>query len=168
MGNMKYICPKCSNRYDNPYCTKCHSKISQDDWIIEDKEVENEINNVNITNSDDLDKKPRPVFYVVMVILCFIGIIGIIDFFNSSSSTDDYKSDAYAVAQHYVEEKLKAPKTADFPWYDESYVTVSGNQYTVSAYVDAENSFGANVRTYFTVTMTRNGDNWEHINVTFK
>ena len=41
MGVMKYICPKCSNRYDNPYCTKCNINISKDDWIIEDKEVEN-------------------------------------------------------------------------------------------------------------------------------
>ena len=82
MGNMKYICPKCSNRYDNPYCTRCNSKISQDDWIIEDKEIENEINNVNITNSNDLAKKNHTVSYIALVILCFLLIIGLIDLFD--------------------------------------------------------------------------------------
>ena len=168
MGVMKYICPKCSNRYDNPYCTKCNINISKDDWIIEDKEVEKEISNTDIDNLPDKTEssKNNSAIYIIAAIICIIGFIGIIEIFNSPSSKD-YKKEAYVLAQHVVEQQLKAPKTAKFPWYNDSYIKVSSDKYTVSAYVDAENSFGANVRTYFTVTMTRNGDDWENINVAF-
>lgn len=145
---IKYICPICHTECDTSHCPKCNK-----DFIDKEANMKNGLLSAIIS--------------ILVLIVGFIILYNVAGF-SSSSSTDDYKSDAYAVAQHYVEEKLKAPKTADFPWYDESYVTVSGNKYTVSAYVDAENSFGANVRTYFTVTMTRNGDNWENIKVTFK
>ena len=47
-----------------------------------------------------------------------------------------------------VKSLLKAPKTADFPWYDWKY---GKNQFYigVSSYVDAQNSLGAEVRSEF-------------------
>ena len=150
----QYICPLCSHEYDEPYCTKCNQTIE-------------EKYSVNY----------HPILRLVLVIITIIVFI-IIAYCScvqennpactKNNTTDDDKISAWTMAKHYVEQQLKAPKSADFPWYDKSYVTASGNKYTVSAYVDAENSFGANVRTYFTVTMTRNGDNWENIKVTFK
>lgn len=53
-------------------------------------------------------------------------------------------------AQDAVKEELKAPSTAKFPWDYESYVTDNGDgTYTVTSYVDAENSFGAKIRSKF-------------------
>ena len=53
-----------------------------------------------------------------------------------------------------VKEKLKSPSTANFPSYSTWNVSKSGNTYSVSSYVDAENGFGAEIRTYFSVDVT--------------
>jgi hypothetical protein len=54
--------------------------------------------------------------------------------------------------QEQVEATLKAPATADFQscvWH-QSQVTYAGNgHYTFSSWVDAANSFGAQIRTYY-------------------
>ena len=49
---------------------------------------------------------------------------------------------------------LKAPSTADFAPYSSSSVIDLGKwQYRVHSYVDAENSFGAHIRTPYTCTV---------------
>ena len=69
---------------------------------------------------------------------------------------------AYVVCKDFVEMRLKAPSTAEFSrMYDSDVEKVSGNYWKVESYVDAENSFGAMVRTYFTCEVTYQGDdNW--------
>lgn len=62
---------------------------------------------------------------------------------------------AQVCAQMRVENMLKAPKTADFPTTSNWKITALGdNEYELSSYVDAENSFGANIRTFFTCKIT--------------
>ena len=57
--------------------------------------------------------------------------------------------------------QLKAPTTADFPWYDEAFITWSSqDSVTFSAYVDAQNSFGAQIRTNWLCTANRTGRGW--------
>lgn len=79
---------------------------------------------------------------------------------NDSSVSDDEKGTCWALAKDVVKQNLKSPSSAKFPF---SYVsegvsiTKSGNTYTVQAWVDAENSFGANLRSNFTVTMEKRG-----------
>lgn len=53
------------------------------------------------------------------------------------------------LTQDSVESILKSPKSADFPWADWSY---GKNRFyiAVQSYVDAENSFGAEIRSNFT------------------
>lgn len=63
--------------------------------------------------------------------------------------------DAWVCAQNIVKEELKSPSTADFCSYPDASITNMGNdRYMVEGYVDAENSFGAEIRTDFTVTLT--------------
>ncbi|WP_035121250.1 hypothetical protein [Corynebacterium freneyi] len=64
--------------------------------------------------------------------------------------------EARTQCQDLVEQRLKAPKTADFPWLDGEwkYTPVDGG-YKVESYVDAENSFGAQVRSHFGCTVTK-------------
>ena len=61
---------------------------------------------------------------------------------------------AYIYARDYVKQFLKAPSPAKFPsypWSGDAKVGYRGDgQYTVRAYVDAQNSFGAMIRTHFT------------------
>lgn len=70
------------------------------------------------------------------------------------SMSEDMKAALWSLAQKAVESELKAPSTAKFPAsYGSADVSFgkSGGLYTVSAWVDAQNGFGAVVRTNFTV-----------------
>lgn len=70
----------------------------------------------------------------------------------------DPSGDAKRVCQEeFVPKRLKAPKTAEF-----TGVTVSESDgvYTVTGSVDAQNSFGALIRSTFTCKVRETGDNW--------
>lgn len=62
---------------------------------------------------------------------------------------------AYVVvaAQTKVEDYLKSPSTADFPWSIEP-LKINDSTYTVVSYVDAQNGFGAMIRANFMVEVT--------------
>jgi hypothetical protein len=64
--------------------------------------------------------------------------------------------------------RLKAPSTADFPWYDEDNVQDEGNgRFVVSSYVDAENAFGAKIRVFFYCEVQyEGGDRWKLVDLT--
>lgn len=55
---------------------------------------------------------------------------------------------------------LKSPGSADFPWFDSSFVTRSGDSYRVRATLEAANSFGSVVVTDWTCTATPVGSGW--------
>ena len=80
------------------------------------------------------------------------------------------KMDAYSMAQQFVTDTLKSPASAKYPDYDEEYVQLTGdNTYSVAAYVDSQNSFGALIRTSWTATVINEGNgHWrcEGVNVT--
>ena len=59
---------------------------------------------------------------------------------------------AIAYCHQFVEDQLKSPDSADFPSFPEHEVTTitEGQEWSVSSYVDAENSFGASLRTDWT------------------
>ena len=74
-----------------------------------------------------------------------------------SSSKDSYghtKGDAFAIAEKAVKGKLKSPSTAKFCSVTEATIGCSGNTWVVRGWVDAQNGFGATVRTQFAVTFT--------------
>ncbi|SNR98957.1 hypothetical protein SAMN06272737_1579 [Blastococcus mobilis] len=97
--------------------------------------------------------------------LLILGVIGSIfngcdDDDSGSSGSDGSDSGAYYACEGFVEDRLKAPSSADFSGYFDSYVIQSGDEYTVSGYVDAENSFGAMLRSEWTCTVRDGGDTW--------
>lgn len=75
----------------------------------------------------------------------------------SSKDKDSYghdKFDAITIAEKEVKAQLKAPSTAKFCRSSEYTVSRSSNTWTVSGWVDAQNSFGATLRNNFTVKIT--------------
>lgn len=74
------------------------------------------------------------------------------------------RSDACFISQKFVRERLKAPTTAKFPaWTEENCrVTRAGEIWRVRSFVDAQNSFGAMIRSDYGVEMTHNPqtDTW--------
>jgi hypothetical protein len=62
------------------------------------------------------------------------------------------KRDAYSMSQEFLKDKLKAPASARFPAYDSPEVVVVKNEeghYLVRGVVDAENGFGAMLRSEY-------------------
>ena len=71
---------------------------------------------------------------------------------NNARHSDE---DAFYCATLIVEDYLKAPSTAKFCKQSDATVTHLGNgEYMVTGWVDAENSYGAMIRSDFVVTYT--------------
>jgi hypothetical protein len=79
----------------------------------------------------------------------------------AAAPTHDAAS-AWTMCQSFVEDRLKAPRTAKWPWGYTNYVThLGGGRYRIKAYVDSQNSFGALLRTHFTAEVRwTGGSNW--------
>ncbi len=69
---------------------------------------------------------------------------------------------AWVYMKMFVEQRLKSPKSADFPFGGATYYTtdLGGGRYRVNSYVDAENAFGANIRTRFNGVIKRKDGGW--------
>ena len=95
---------------------------------------------------------------ILLVALCILALGCSCDIGKSGPD----KVGAFVMSKEFVIKRLKAPSTADFPWYDESFVTdLGGGEFRVSAYVDAQNSFGAKIRSNYTcVLKSTDGNNW--------
>lgn len=92
--------------------------------------------------------------HISVVAVVFIIAI-IVSLFATGGGSDSDNRDAWVCAQDVVEEHLKSPSTADFCSYTEATITPLGNnRYEIKGYVDAQNGFGAMVRSYFTVELT--------------
>jgi hypothetical protein len=66
--------------------------------------------------------------------------------------SEDGRKEAFGMSKQFVTKRFKAPATADFPYYSNSEVKVQHRGkgvFLVKGYVDAQNAFGANLRTYY-------------------
>ncbi len=68
---------------------------------------------------------------------------------KQEESLDDFG--AYLQGQYYVKQALKSPATAEFPQTDFLVNRLDDNRFEVVSYVDAQNSFGALLRTSWSV-----------------
>lgn len=78
---------------------------------------------------------------------------------------------AYVMAQRCVEERLRSPSTAKFPWGAEQYTMYLGDgKYQIDAYVDSQNGFGAMIRNKFTCTIVSqdSGKTWSCMGCTLQ
>ncbi len=74
------------------------------------------------------------------------------------------KISAYLMSETFVKRRLKAPSSAAFPGHtDATIVRIGCGSWHVSSYVDAQNSFGALIRTRFSVVMSYDGEQTWHI-----
>lgn len=68
---------------------------------------------------------------------------------------------AYLAAKQAVKERLKAPATAEFCSYGDSVVkNPDGAIWIASGYVDAQNTFGAKLRSKWIVKLVDRGSTW--------
>jgi hypothetical protein len=85
-------------------------------------------------------------------------------------ASEESKIAAFTMSKEFVEDRLKAPGTAEFPWYDKAKVShLGGGKYMVLAYVDSQNGFGALLRSKYLCTLRNTGDNrWRLIDLTIE
>lgn len=99
------------------------------------------------------------LFGVLILVLLVIG------HFSGGDQEGDSGAYVKVSCREWVKEKLKAPASADFSSETTSY---SSGRYTVTGLVDAQNSFGAQVRSSFTCVATHSGETTRLISVTVK
>jgi hypothetical protein len=74
---------------------------------------------------------------------------------------DALPSMAYMQCKRLVGQALKAPSTANFPFLDRNISDLGNKTYEVKSYVDAKNSFGAEIRSNWTCKLQfSGGDPW--------
>lgn len=78
------------------------------------------------------------------------------DYIANREKTYDFTSSEFTTAWDYAKKlakaSLKSPSSAKFQKSSELTMTCKGKSCSISAYVDADNSFGASIRTYFVVS----------------
>lgn len=80
---------------------------------------------------------------------------------------------AFAMSKVFIKEKLKAPASASFPRLSEPDVhvtTLGGCAFTVKAYVDAQNDYGAKLRSVYSMHLTYSAgdDMWSATNIVLR
>jgi hypothetical protein len=106
---------------------------------------------------------------MLVVGLALVTLFGYIKNYEPSpeSKAKSVNFEAYFYCQEFVKRKLTAPATADFASFGESRVVPMGNsKFSVVTHVDAQNSFGAKVRSVCICDLLRLGeDSWREIAV---
>ncbi len=104
---------------------------------------------------------------LVLVILCIL--VSVLPDRSDENTTAD-ASQASTICEIIVENQLVAPSTAKFADYSQQQVWTLGkesgtykNAFRVRSYVDAQNSFGAQIRTYYTCDISFNGGEWTNL-----
>ena len=109
------------------------------------------MNKQNEIDIAEITKKAEKSFYIKFFVIAIVAtlfwviVIGYGMKKDKNSKSHTY-TQCYYYSQTLVKDKLKSPKSADFPRYSDKFIEDKGDTIKVSAYVDAENSFGANVR----------------------
>jgi hypothetical protein len=73
---------------------------------------------------------------------------------------EEMSGEAKIISQNFVAEELKAPSTADFPGECDNIFLLPDSTFMVKACADAQNSFGAKIRTYYECKIKYKGGDW--------
>lgn len=92
------------------------------------------------------------VWGVVLIMVASVILLSMAD--DNERCKDG--GEAYAVAQEFVSDRLRAPSTAKFPRRSEQRVNVEylgGCTHEIDGFVDATNGFGAYSRVYYSIKL---------------
>jgi len=113
----------------------------------------------------DASQLDSPPWWVTAIIL-LVFYAGCNYVCNSTAGSSGPKEavvdeiDAFVASQTFITKQLKAPSTAKFArsWSDGVHIEEIGDRWVVRAYVDAQNSFGAMIRTHYRCEMEYLGE----------
>lgn len=142
-------------------CPNCGCPTSKSIKAEKDRKTQEAWNNMS-------PKEKKIGTIVTIVIFAVIAIFLYKACSGSVGSNYNTETNAKICAEKAVEDRLKAPSTADFCSYSQMTATnLGGDKWKVTGYVDAQNSFGAMVRQYWTVTLTLTKTGFRDYSVSF-
>ncbi len=101
----------------------------------------------------------------IWVVLPETDPVGATDARTDAARTADAKERhetgmAYIQCQKFTEERLKSPKSADWPLLDVKTIKIAEHTYMVQSHVDSQNAFGAVIRTQVDCVVRLQDDTW--------
>jgi len=158
-------CPECKQQIseDAPSCPKCGRPITDEEAREAVAAKQEEAREAVAAKQKDLRVTGYAIVAVVVIfllVLAFASRSPSPDTHLPRSSTPESPSDknieAWVMAQQFVKGQLRAPSTAsfgsvfgDYQGPDEHVTALGDGRYQVVGWVDAENAFGAKVRSDF-------------------
>lgn len=149
------LCSKCGSLNDDyaKFCNNCGAQLLgiDDAPPVSGEPILSSEPAANVGNYRDIKLKQKKPIYkrvwfwilAVFLILYFVGL-----------TSDDSRSDYILSAKTAVKQALKSPSTAEFCNYNDiSVFTSDNNLVLVMGYVDAQNGFGAMIRSDFLVEL---------------
>lgn len=110
-----------------------------------------------------MDKKKSPgcgaLIVLVVILFIFYKIFSDDDAKETPASSSPNQTEVYITAKDYVKAELKAPATADFGDHY-TYIDNKDSTYDLAGTVDSQNSFGANLRATWRVSLRWRGGDW--------
>ena len=111
------------------------------------------------------------VTYFAILLLAFVASNGKAKGDSARYNASNHDAGmACIMAEKLIRPQLKAPKSAEFDYADcKQSATRSGNTWTLRSYVDADNSFGAHIRTRYVAKLTNvpPSDTWRMVALSF-
>jgi len=108
-------------------------------------------------------KHGKTVLTIALLVIAFMMLKSCFD--TKPDIQVSNKEKAYYKSHNIIKAVLKSPTSAEFPLYNQIEVVEFGRPgsylYTVNAYVDADNSFGAHMRSEYTVQFSYNNEAWD-------
>lgn len=123
------------------------------------------------TNANMKNKTTKTTWVISGIIILFIITVVIVGGSGSNNyssqtpkkiNTNDIgdKIDIHVEAQQFVLQRLKAPATAKFPALPYEAIDLGNDRYKIMSFVDSQNSFGALIRSDWTVVMKTTNNSW--------
>lgn len=111
----------------------------------------------------------KKLLIIVICLVCFAGCMSreqkrqaeAEKFYQEKIKAEqDFASKAFVISKNYIKQKIKTTATAEFPFMDFQSTSISPRIVEIRSYFDAQNSFGATVRTHYIIKMEQTGDDW--------
>lgn len=161
-------CPECSHEVSDTAtsCPNCGFTFTADSMALAVTNAQQAVADASRQAEQRRQAAQRSTLTNIAIggALCLVFLLVVWIFSNKSPSaprdTCNDRISAITMAEQFVEKSLKAPRTAEFCKIREFQTNKSNGNWTVSGHVDSQNSFGAMVRTQFTVEMSCNGETW--------
>ena len=161
-------CPECGTEGVSDSAVACpHCGFNIQKYYQQQKEHAEFINRLN---KEEKKRRGQPVAaqqtsgftptlgHLLLFLVLLVITIGAFGFAlkddNGEKSQDRLYNECYLFSQYLVKEQLKSPSSAKFPSYSQITASQDGDTVTIYAYVNADNSFGANIKTNYTAIIT--------------